>query len=84
MGRMDKNKSQEATDLFHISNALGVAVINDFMARAHAAIIWKKVLKESGFDIPKTNPIQPAFPVNKVVEITAKVNNNVKEAKANA
>jgi hypothetical protein len=39
--------------LFTLVQALSVAVAYDFMAREHAAKIWKKQLANSPFDLPK-------------------------------
>lgn len=38
-------------DLRNMAFALSLAVDHDFMAREHAAKIWKKLLSESPFDI---------------------------------
>jgi hypothetical protein len=46
------------TDLVNMANALAVAKQAELMSREHAGAIWKKLLKESGFDVAK--PLTPA------------------------
>ena len=40
-------------ELLNLAEALSIAVDSDFMAREHAANIWKQVLKVSNLDLPK-------------------------------
>lgn len=42
-------------ELNYLVTALETAVRMDFMARPHAALIWKKLLKGSGLDVVQTN-----------------------------
>lgn len=45
--------TESPQELFYMAQALAVAVDHDFMAREHAAKIWKRTLSTSGFDLPK-------------------------------
>lgn len=46
-------KSQAATNLFNLANALAVARQAEFMSREHAKDVWRKFLSESGLDVVK-------------------------------
>lgn len=46
-------KSKAANNLANLALALEKAVTQDFMAREHAALVWKTFLRESGLDVLK-------------------------------
>ncbi len=41
-----------AQELLTLAQSLSVAVDHDFMAREHAASVWKRVLKCTAYDVP--------------------------------
>lgn len=42
-------------ELLNLVQALNIAVYSHFMSQEHAGVIWKQVIKASGFDISKEN-----------------------------
>lgn len=54
---MDRNPTI-TEELHTLVGALSIAVQCDFMAREHAALIWKKLLKESGLDVTQKKEVK--------------------------
>lgn len=40
-------------ELLSLAQALSIAVQSHFMSQEHGGVIWKQVIKASGFDIPR-------------------------------
>lgn len=51
-------------ELVNIANALAIAKQAEFMSREHASAVWKQILKNSGFDVPKIVKTNPDAKVN--------------------